>query len=534
MLSAVLLLVILILIHELGHFIAARLVGVRVEAFSIGFGPKIISKKIGDTEWKISAIPLGGYVKMTGESLEDEKNVKEDDKKVSFSHQKWWKKLIIVLAGPLTNILFAIPIYMVVASYQLETTAPLVEFVSYNSPAEQAGIEPGDRVIGLNKNVINTWDDIVEYMPKMVNNSCEKIKIKIIKTISNKEASYSIIPEKSSYKNLFGEVVNYCKIGISSQVVPPEIYLPHTIGGINSTDRVLKIGRVEVTRYYDIKKLLSEGKSAVLTERNGKEVISHLTPAEVKEMLLLMHPLGMTIKSVDEESVAQKVGFLQGDVIIAVDGGKVQIPYDFVSYFRRKTGKKEREVSYMRGGELAKITVPVEYEDKDNPYTGQTQNRIKWGAKFSFEYLSSQQVERPNPIAYIVSSGFTTTKDIARDTLKGVWFMITGKLSAKGLGGPIMVFDISAKAAKRGLKVFLYMMGVISINLGLVNLFPIPVLDGGHIVFFTIEGIMKKPVSQKIRERLMTAGLILLLLLMLFAVTNDILRYITIFGVGGG
>ena len=136
---------------------------------------------------------------------------------------------------------------------------------------------------------------------------------------------------------------------------------------------------MEVNRYYDIKKLLSEGKSAVLTERNGKNIISYLKPAEIKEFLLSMHPLGMTIKSVEDESVAQKVGFLQGDVIIAVDGEKVQIPYDFISYFRQKTGKKEREVSYMRGGELAKIAVPVEYEDKDNPYTGQTQNKIKWG-----------------------------------------------------------------------------------------------------------------------------------------------------------
>lgn len=534
MFSAVLLLVILILIHELGHFIAARLVGVRVEVFSIGFGPKIISKKIGDTEWKLSAIPLGGYVKMTGESLEDEKNVSEEDKKVSFSHQKWWKKLIVVLAGPLTNILFAIPIYMVVASYQLETTAAFIEFVSYESPAEQAGIEAGDRVIALNNNSIHTWDDIVEYMPKMVNNSCEPISLKLIKTITNKEVMYKITPDKSSYNNLFGERVDYCKIGISSQIVSSKIYIPYSIGGVNSTDKVLEVGGVEVKRYYDIKKLLASGKSTILTLRSGKKIASTLSPIEVKELLLLMHPAGMVIKSVEEGSIAGKAGFLKGDIITAVDEKKVNIPYEFVHYLREKGDKKVKTVSYIRGSEKANISVPVEFEDKDNPYTGQKQNRIKWGAEFSFEHLPPTQVKRQNPLSYIVASGFITTKDIARDTLKGVWFMITGKLSAKGLGGPIMVFDISAKAAKRGLKVFLYMMGVISINLGLVNLFPIPVLDGGHVVFFTIEGIIKKPVSRKIRERLMTGGLILLMALMLFAVTNDILRYINIFGADGG
>lgn len=534
MFSAVLLLVILILIHELGHFIAARLVGVRVETFSIGFGPKLISKKIGDTEWKISAIPLGGYVKMTGESLEDEKEVKEEDKKVSFSHQKWWKKLIIVLAGPLTNILFAVPLYMIVASYQLETTSSTIEFVSYESPAEKSGLEPGDKVVALNSIETHIWDDIVKLMPKPLNNVCEEITVKVIKTGTEKEISYKMIPELSSYKDVFGDKKEYCKIGISSQIIPPVLYIPYTIAGINSEDTFVTMDSRKITRYHDIKRELLNGASYITTMRNNTKVSVVLTPIERKELLLLMQPIGMTIKKIKEESVAQELGFLKGDLILSVDDKPVLIPYDFARYFREKSTKKEKIVTFIRGDITDSITVPAEYENRDNPYTGQKQKSLKWGAEFSFNYIPSQQVSRDNPASYIISSGFTTTKNIARDTLKGVWYMISGKLSAKGLGGPIMVFDISAKAAKRGLKVFLYMMGVISINLGLINLFPIPVLDGGHIVFFTIEGIIKKPVSRKIRERLMTGGLILLMALMLFAVTNDILRYINIFGADGG
>ena len=524
MFSAVLLLVILILIHELGHFIAAKIIGVRVEVFSIGFGPKLISKKIGETEWKISAIPLGGYIKMTGESLDDENDVKEEDKKVSFSHQKWWKKLIIVVAGPFTNILFAIPIYMIVASYQLDTTAAIVEFVSPHSPAAHVGLEPGDTIIGIEDKKIYTWDNIVESMPKPVKEVCSAIKIDV----------KNITPEKSSYKNLFGDSITYCKIGISSQIIPPTIYIPHTIGGINSGDTFLKMDSVFIKRYYDIEKQLSHGSSHIITIRNKKQVSVVLTPMEIKEFLLLMHPIGMKLKKVEEESVASNKGFLKDDVIVAVDGEKVKTPYDFVRYFRKKSDKKEKLISYIRGGERAIISVPVTYENSDNPYTGQKNEKIKWGALFSFEHIPAQQTRRPNPVSYIISSGFITTAEIARDTLKGIWYMVSGKLSAKGLGGPIMVFDISAKAAKRGLKVFLYMMGVISINLGLVNLFPIPVLDGGHIVFFTIEGIIKRPLSRRVREKLMTVGLILLMLLMLFAITNDVLRYINIFGASSG
>ncbi len=526
--SAVILLGILVFIHEAGHFVAAKLMGIRVEIFSLGFGKKIISKQWKDTEWRISLIPLGGYVKMTGESPEDAEKISKEEQQYSFSHKKWWQKLIVVFAGPLTNILFAIPIYMVVASYQLKTVAPIVETVQYKSPAEQVGIEPGDTVLSVNNKRVFIWDDIKKSIPKPHHKKCDNIPLSIKKDITGNVKSMKITPEYSTYKDILGDTKEYCKIGISAEVIPPIVFLLHPIKGIHSGDTVLAVDNHIVKRFYDIKKYLLQSAHSITVIHNAHHKKIVFTDEEKRRFLSSIYPYGMMIKSVEKESIAEKTGIKKGDVIVSVDDIPIYDPYEFMRYFTQGN-KKQRVVSLIRNGKKQDITIPVRFEQKDNPYTGGKNKRVKWGASFYFKYVNPQLIHRPDPVTYIVYSGFSNTWEIMKDTLKGIWYMITGKLSAKGLGGPIMVFDISAKAAERGMKVFLYMMGVISINLGLINLFPIPVLDGGHILIFSIEGIRRKPLSQKVKEKMMTAGFIFLMMLMLFAVTNDIMRYISIF-----
>ena len=209
-LSFILVLGSLIFIHEFGHFLFARLLGVRVQKFSIGFGPKIIGKKIGDTEYVISAIPLGGFVKMLGESPVD--SISEEDKKVSFSHKSVWKRIVIVAAGPIANFVLAIIIlfflFLNTGQYKI---IPEIGEVQTNSPAYKAGILKGDIITFINNKKINKWSDVRDAVELYASN---KISIDIKR--SGENLNFKIIPKTIKDKNIFGETINRHIIGITA------------------------------------------------------------------------------------------------------------------------------------------------------------------------------------------------------------------------------------------------------------------------------------------------------------------------------
>jgi regulator of sigma E protease len=176
------------------------------------------------------------------------------------------------------------------------------------------------------------------------------------------------------------------------------------------------------------------------------------------------------------------------------------------------------------------ITFSPSVTEEDNKYTGLKDKKVSWGAYFSFDYeVPEIMALRDTPFIYTFSFAVDQTIEVTETTLKGFVYLITGKLSAKSIGGPIMIFDISKKAAEAGMKHFLFVLAVISINLGIINLFPVPILDGGHIVMYTFEGITKRKIPLPVKEKIMTVGLVLLLMLMAFAIFNDFSRYLSVF-----
>ena len=343
----------LVAFHELGHFWVARRCGVKVLKFSIGFGPKLVGRQIGDTEYLVSAIPLGGYVKMLGEDSGEE--ISEEDKQRSFSHAPIYKRALIVAAGPLFNMLLAYLIFTVwlaggaalfVPSFA--DLAPTVETVVSGSPAEAAGLQSGDKVIQIGDKHISTWNEMTD------------------------------IVKRSPRKPLL-----------------------------------------------------------LVVERNGRTETLTIVPGTRKET--------------------------------QNDGTEIEI------------------------GQIGITKVNKALLASDNPILA--------------------------PI-----DGLRATWGWTKLTIVGIVKMITREVSADNIGGPLTIAKISGDAASQGFSNYVFLIAILSINLGVLNLLPIPVLDGGHLAFFAVETILRRPVSIRSREVAQQIGIFLLICLMLYAFRNDILN----------
>jgi regulator of sigma E protease len=344
--SVIILLGVLIFVHELGHFLVAKYSGVGVLKFSLGFGPRLAGKKIGETEYLLSLIPLGGYVKLLGESDNDE--IPEEEERRSFLKQPALKKIGIVVAGPGFNFLFAIVVFSLVYMIGVPVLTSEVGGVQEGSAAFEAGIQKKDVILSINDREVSCWSTIADIIGK---SDGEKLRITIERNNSVKDIYVS--PQLVKAKNVFGEDIDIYRIGISAS--------------------------------------------------------------------------------------------------------------------------------------------------------------------------SQTVIERQNPFMAI-GSGVEQTWYITKLTLISIVKMIKGELSPKALGGPIMIAQMTGTYAKEGMIPFLFFMALLSVNLGILNLLPIPVLDGGHLFFYMIELVIRREVNVKWKEMAQQAGIALLIMLMIFVFYNDIVR----------
>ncbi|MCJ7542594.1 MAG: RIP metalloprotease RseP [Desulfobacterales bacterium] len=345
--SLIIVLGVLIFFHELGHFLVARLLGVGVEKFSLGFGPKLVGKTIGITEYRISAIPLGGYVKMVGESPDSE--LDPSDIPVSFTHKHVFKRILIVAAGPLFNILLALIIFFGIFQISgLLILKPGIGEVNEGTPAYMAGLKKDDLVVSIDGVDISSWEDMAN---AIMASKGKALAISVLRgdTILTKD----VAPEVKKFKDIFNEDVDRYVIGITAS----------------------------------------------------------------------------------GEVFRKNLNFFQA-----------------------------------------------------------------------------------------FSESFIQTYEITALTIKGIVKLFQGTVSPKTLGGPIMIAQMAGQQAKEGVVNLIFFIALISINLAILNFLPIPVLDGGHLLFFFIEAVKGSPVSVKIREISQQAGIFVLILLMIYVFYNDIAR----------
>jgi regulator of sigma E protease len=352
--SFVIVLGLLIFVHEFGHFLWAKLFGVRVLKFSLGFGPKLVSRKYGETEYLISAFPLGGYVKMFGENPGElaEEPLSENERKHSFSDRPVWQRFVIVAGGPVFNLIFAMVLFFFItltAGLPQPVDTTTISGVSKDSPAEAAGLQPGDAIVAIDGEATELWEDVSRTIK---NSGGREVVITVVR--SGEKLEIPVTPRMEKVKNIFGEEVG-------------ERYM------------------VGIAR--------------------------------------------------SEEVVYERVGLLRS----------------------------------LKAG------------------LNQT---------WSWMYL----------------------------TVMGLVKIIEKVVPASELGGPILIAKMAGEQMEAGWVSFLYFMAVLSVNLGILNLLPIPILDGGHLVFFSVEAILRKPLSLRTMEILQQIGLVILGSLMLFVFYNDIVR----------
>ena len=429
-------LAVLIFVHELGHFLAARKCGVIVEKFSIGFGKKIFGITSRGTEFIIAAIPLGGYVKMKGEELGE-----ETSEEGSFSAASPQQRLLIAFAGPAFNILFALAIYVFIYMVGVKTIGPVIGTVKENSPALEAGLQTGDRIISVNNNPIRFWSQLQK---KVYQSPGEKLNFQV-ERLNNEVINLEIIPTTEEIKNVFGDTEQVGLIGITP--------LANTItyikkesaaekAGLQLNDRIIAVENTNIFGWSDLRPAAVDKPGETLTfkiQRNNTEILIPLTPTP------------KTIK--DSNGNDLKIG----EIGIGMSGLMVLEQYGLIGSIPRA-----------------------------------------------------------------IKETWEMTSLIAISVQK----MLFGSIPADQIGGPILIFQIYGEQAEQGFNEFIRLTALLSINLGLINLLPIPILDGGHILFFLIEIIKGRPVTEKNRERAQQVGFFMLISLMVFAFYNDIMRVI--------
>ena len=415
---------VLVFIHELGHFLAARRLGVRVLTFSLGFGPKILKFKRGDTEYCISAVPLGGYVKMAGENPDDPRTGKPDE----FLSKTKWERFQILIMGPVMNLILAVVVTAIVLAQGAEVPAyqddpPIVGAVAAGSPAEKVGIQRGDRILTVAGDDVPSWDKL------------------------------------------------FLAIGTR-----PDRVVPMT--------------------------LLRNGETITVEVRPNSE-----TKYEVGDIGVLpdVHPI---VGSVLAGDPADKAGIKKGDVVSAVNGEAVIFGRQLVDATSKNAGKPI-DLTILRGGQEQHFTVTPEKRG-DRGLIGITIGE----ATKSF---------KPGPFEAVklsVERNVELTRLIFR-TLGGLF---VGETSPRQLMGPVAIAQLSGESAQAGWIALFSLMASISLNLGLLNLMPVPVLDGGHILIMALEGVARRDFSMQVKEKMLLAGFVLLMMLMVTVIYNDLTR----------
>ena len=529
----------LIFVHELGHFLVAKLFRVKVLKFSLGFGPRLLGFRWGETEYQISILPLGGYVKMAGEDPDEEPP--PEDKGRGFFEQAPWKRALIAAAGPGMSLLFPVFVYFLAFNFQGSAHSSLVSTVLPDRPAFAAGLRPGDRITEVDGVPVQYFEDLVETIsPKW------ERKVKITYLRGDKTQTTEIVPVKEEKTTLLGKETRGL-IGISPVAQAPIVGIadpasPAARAGLQTFDRIVKVGADPVESFPQLASRLAalHGPTEVTVVRDAPvggaagamttyETFTATLAPEPRngEPWLGIEPIELFVFSVKQGSPAWEAGIRRGDRLVELNG-KLLYGWSSFDQVRHEKAKEPLKLAYLRAGErverevLQQQTVEKDRFDNEHPL-------LLFGAIADPRASSLVEMEKIPvnvPWTKAIAKAIKVVPQEIGNTLLGLWMLASGQLSSKNIGGPIMIYKVAVASAEAGKDVFLRTMAMISINLGLLNLLPIPVLDGFHILSAGFETVRRRPLGLKARIVANYIGLAMLLMLMLLAFKNDLVNFV--------
>lgn len=416
---------ILVFVHEFGHFFAAKIFGVFVETFSIGMGPKLLRRKKGDTEYCLSGIPIGGYVKLKGENPDEEQSGAPDE----LMSKSIPARFCIFFAGPAMNVLFAIVLVSLVFFIGIQMPKyrdeePFIGWIDEDSPAEKSGLQPGDVIRSVGGEPVETWEQAI-----LVIASSGKKPLDIVVARGGVSKMFTVFPEEIKH---FG--AGY--IGVQPTMRP------------------------------------------------------------VVEMVVPGYP-------------AEKAGIQGGDEIVAIDGTRI-IHWDQMATIINAHPNEELPITLLRNGESIEKKITPQLGENGKGYLGISRHQ--------------ETVLKKYGIAESVARGVQRCWELTAMTIDFLRRILFRQASAKSIGGPLMIAQMSGEVVKEGVSEALNFMGFLSLSLAIVNLLPIPILDGGHIFLLLIEFLNRKPLSIKKRELAQKIGLLILIPIFIYVFYNDIVR----------
>lgn len=435
---------VLILIHELGHFLAARWAGVHVERFSIGFGPVVLRWRGRETEYCLSAVPMGGYVKMMGEDnpLEGGAGAVAYDPARAFAFKPLWARFLIVFAGPGMNFVLAAAIFAAVFAIVGRPVWPaVVGRVADGSPAEAAGLRSGDVITAVDGRPVRHWEEV-----------------------------------------------------------------DRAVAAADGRPLTLQVRRDGTERVVRVTPRLATVRDPIFRDERRVWELGlgpRLTPS---------------ISAVNPGSPAERAGLRPGDVVTAVAGQPVFTPEELMQAIQRRAGQTF-ELTVERDGQPLTVSVtaaPV----RDRNAAGE---EVEVG-RIGVGIVARAVAHEPYPLPAALGQGVARTWDMTVVVVKGIWKLVVGAIDRSNIGGPIQIAAEAGRQAREGWVSLAVFTAVISVNLAVLNLLPVPMLDGGHLLFFVIEAVLGRPLSVRKREWAQQVGFVLLMLLMVYALYNDLVR----------
>jgi regulator of sigma E protease len=547
---------VLITVHELGHLAAAKALDIRVLKLSIGFGPKLVSFTRRGTEYAISIIPLGGYVRLLGEDRGDE--VPEAEKPRAFHLRPAWQRMIVILAGPAANLIFPILIFAQLYAHTESARSATVGAVLPGQPAEGADLRPGDKIVDIDGEPVRTWDELNR---RVLAAPGRELRVTVERTGSDKPLTKIVTPRVHVRVDAFGEREQVGLLGIAPHYRLPQIGVlddktPAYQAGLRTFDVITSIQGRPVQVGPDLEPLVHprSGSMLVVTYLRPKQSslgfaqVAPLEPGSAVVVPRVLRPFDK-LRAQDDRSGRYDTGARRADLFIhTVEPGTPAASLGGIG-LRPGDVLTQLDSTQLSSWEAFQQQLDEHPED-EHTLLWRGNDGVEHQGRFKLQPRTELDEYQAEATSWVFGAegarAITQVPDVKVETHVGGAFVnavgrafgvtgtlvrvlgltLAGRLPPTAIGGPILIYQVAGVAAQHGVEQFLVMAALVSLNLGLLNLLPVPLLDGGQASLLMLEAVRRRPVSARMRQRAAYVGVALLVFLLLLASRNDLLRHL--------